>query len=116
MNHISRQAASMELGQMLIKAGRTSGLTRGVVHELRGSFRFNDVPDQTFRAYEVMPVGGKHNWAEPGDSGALAFDRAGSWVGLVFGGHVDRGSGYVIPSDVVIRDIESRTGRELRLP
>ncbi len=105
----------MEPGEMLIKAGRTSGLTRGVISELRGSLKFNDVPGETFRAYEVIPVGGE-KWAEPGDSGALALDRSGSWVGLVFGGDVTRGSGFVIPTDVIVRDIESRTGGKLKLP
>ena len=53
-------------------------------------------------------------FAQPGDSGSFVLNHEGQLQGVLFGGW-DNGFGLMIPIDVLIKDIETRTKREVYL-
>ena len=62
---------------------------------------------------------GEHAFARGGDSGAVLFDEDGNAVGLLFGCLVSRTGkliyGLASPMEVVLRELEVKTGRKLEL-
>ncbi len=106
---------SIKPGTDLFKAGRSTGLTSGTVSSLRANIRFPDQPDKVFKAWEIPKAKGRGDWACYGDSGSLCFDSKDNWCGLVFGGDINSGAGFVIPADVIVRDVKNMTGGDLLL-
>lgn len=105
------QQSRCTFGAKVYKIGKVTGLTCGTLNGVRSSIVFPDSPTR-YKAWEVVTKG----WADQGDSGALCYDQDRTWCGLYFGGEPGKSGGFVIPADVILRDIEKMAGGSLVLP
>ncbi|KAL3482064.1 hypothetical protein BJX99DRAFT_253188 [Aspergillus californicus] len=107
----------IEPGETLFKVGASTDLTRaeygGLIECLIGTEIVDGVATYV-KTWEHVFVAGdaKTTVVQPGDSGALVFNKDYQVVGLLFGGHekklVDRG--YFIHAKNLIKDIKEATG------
>jgi hypothetical protein len=93
----------------VVKHGRTTGWTAGVVNELTSELQ--RAPGEISRELCVINMPSDREFTKGGDSGALVIDYHGRIVGLVHGGGSPVGSGsnfhYVTPIEWLMEDIIS---------
>jgi hypothetical protein len=104
----------MRAGELVIKRGRTTGLTVGTVNAIEPAVNLGG---KTCSAWHI--VGKVGNWfCRPGDSGSFVLDTEGRWCALLFATPFKSVSGdaYVLPVGDLIADIEYLTGGTISLP
>jgi Peptidase family S64 len=109
-----------ELITKVAKKGRTTGWTVGGLNAITTVI----VAPQYGREVTCLAVQGeKGSFADPGDSGAVVLEvpegqwpRELKWVGLLFAAAEANNFGYVLPIDLVMRDIKEVTGCDVVEP
>lgn len=112
-NRLSELSTSKIVGgkiEHVLKRGRTTGVTVGVIDCLETMIRLSDTPMKAWKIYAPNMT----NFCQPGDSGSFVLNHEGQLQGLLFGGWDDR-FGLMIPIDAVVKDIETRTKKKLHL-
>ena len=94
----------------VVKKGRTTGVTVGVVDCLETNVRLENKKMVAWKIYAPN----MRDFSQPGDSGSLVLNHEGQLQGLLFGGWDNR-FGLMIPIDALVKDIETRTKRKLHL-
>ena len=83
---IGSNTSPLEVGQVVRKFGRSTGLTYGIAD---GHYLTCVVPELSITLYNQIEIKSKtdpnHGFATPGDSGAVVVDDYNSAVGLLFG-------------------------------
>ncbi len=105
--------APLTIGQIVVKFGRSTGTTVGVVSGIKTDACIPGSPAQTSE-YTVVGMGGR-TFANEGDSGAWVVQADGTLVGMVLAACLDSGVTYVTPIEAVFKDIKAQTGREVLL-
>ncbi|ELR09987.1 hypothetical protein VC83_06386 [Pseudogymnoascus destructans] len=101
-------------GSWVAKKGRTTGITVGEVGEKKRVVHWkNGMKSMEFEAFTYAT--GIKQFAEPGDSGSMAFDLQGAWVGMVIGMDSLKECGYVTSAGELIADIEAKTKGKITL-
>ena len=109
------------LGRQVVKLGRSTGWTEGVVNAVEAVFSSQDATyGKKVFAWPVVPPHG-FPFAIPEDSGSVVFDAestltTGNWVGLLFAANIVSGIGYFTPMQLVLEDISTVTGCEILEP
>ena len=112
MTGISR-TAPLTIGDIVIKFGKSTGTTVGVVNGIKSDVKVPDSPVLT-REYTVVGLHGRM-FADRGDSGAFVVKADGVLVGMVIAGSLDSNLTYVTPIEAVFEDIAAQTGWEVLL-
>lgn len=105
--------APLVIGQTVVKFGKSTGITVGVVSGIKTDSRLPDSPAETCE-YTVVGIGGR-KFANRGDSGAFVVQADGALVGMILGGCPDSKVTFVTPIDAVFEDIKAQTGWEVLL-
>lgn len=125
----------------IVKRGRTTGWTRGTTSAVPSILRISDSPLPLPALPTIQKVEFEEKWGgnpvfvqtivgtkevpqfiEPGDSGSVALlDQASnvsgvSAVGLCFAANAGSYASYMIPMDLVVKDIEEVTGAKVVEP
>ena len=125
MSHLSdKYATIMEVGGVIgvedpvegmevVKVGRTTGLTRGIIIDSSATIRVEyDMGILTFT--DVFIVQG-NNIAKPGDSGSPVLNNNKKFLGLLFAGN-DEGSMFMAcKARNIETEVSSRLGRTVRV-
>lgn len=101
----------------VVKFRRNGAAKPGSFSHLQSRIRLDHGEESKEMVFVSGP--GEDPFARRGDSGAFILglkDPAPSLVGMVIGGHIDKGWAYITPIRTLIKDIEKRTGRNVRLP
>jgi endonuclease G len=89
-NSVAKGVSTPSLGMRLIKSGRTSGVTHGIVDTITsGSFwmDYQGVKQIIEPAFVIKPVGAGQSVSAPGDSGSIWFEESTMRaIGLHFAG------------------------------
>lgn len=107
--------ASESIGQF-VKYGRSTGKTRGVLSPCMSFVRFPDSGYALSSTEMVIMSTGSSSFSEAGDSGAWVFeDGSAELVGMIWGGLTTREGSFVTPIKVILDDIASSLGCQVKL-
>lgn len=104
---------SLSIDQTVVKIGRATGVTVGIVNSVRTDVQLPGSPHQT-REFVVIGMRGRP-FADEGDSGAFVILPDGALVGMVVGGDTKCNLTFVTPIQAIFNDIQTRTGWEVLL-
>jgi hypothetical protein len=109
------EAGKALLGKQVIKLGRTTGETRGIINPADSYIHFPGTSYEQF-SKEMVVVGTDNTFSAEGDSGSfVVLGRTGELVGILWGGLTTREATFVTPMDAITTDIQKLTGFETRL-
>jgi hypothetical protein len=105
-----RGSGTPRLHEVVRKAGRTTGLTEGIVRALHADIVDIEYDQGMVRMDEVMVIRGTiDSFSRPGDSGSVIMDAAGRVIGLLFAGSAL--VTYAIPVGRVLRRLGVRLAK-----
>ena len=102
----------LELGQQVMKVGRTTNVTYGYVSHIDSECKFPGNPT-TSTEFAITGLKGTQ-FSDKGDSGAFVLNEFGQLVGMIIGGGV-LGETFVMPIQEVTADIMETTGYSVHL-
>lgn len=94
-------------GSWVAKTGRTTGVTSGIVNQMRRFIHWEQHGD--FCSEEVEVLGLAEDFADRGDSGSFVMNVSGELVGLLIGkdcGATEWGAGFVTPIQDLQEDVK----------
>ncbi|KAK6537348.1 hypothetical protein TWF694_011540 [Orbilia ellipsospora] len=104
--------ADPEIGEKVIKIGKESGVTFGIIHSVRDGV---SLPENGCKSKEwcVCRYGPRRSFSEFGDSGSFIFNTKLQVVGILTSGTDNEMFTYMTPIKMVLRDIKEKTGLDL---
>jgi hypothetical protein len=111
----SYSSEDVKPGNFVVKKGRTTGVTVGVINYIR-STALDTINEQKvlFTGWHIAPADRDHSFSRPGDSGSWVLDMAGNWIGML-NAEFDGGA-LMLTVDRLVPDIERLTGARVGLP
>jgi hypothetical protein len=108
--------ADIQLGMVVIKVGRSTGVTKGTVHEIKKCVRSNEKWGPTSE-WLVKGVGGdQKSFVEIGDSGAAVWNEYGDLVGMLWASNPGKfGHALVTPIREILDSLYNITGSEFSI-
>jgi hypothetical protein len=111
-----------ETGETVYKIGRTTGVTKGTVNELRSTKNLKSWEVQgknqsrypTAQVWTILSKSKEKLFCEPGDSGSAVFTLGGNFKGLLVGGfcELNQDVAYFISGCDIFEDIKEITGAD----
>ena len=112
---MSREFEASEVGEDVVKLGRSTGQTLGRVNPTESYIHFLGTSYEQF-SQEMVIVGTVENFSETGDSGSFVVSRMlKELIGILWGGLTSREATFVTPMEAVRQDIVDITGYKARL-
>jgi hypothetical protein len=101
------------LFQKVMKNGRSTGVTNGIVNGLK-HVNLGEDENKLPNVWVLAVVGeGEGRFSEKGDSGSIVVNESGEMVGLLHSGHLFLDISYLTPYDVPAENIKKVTGIEV---
>ncbi|KAF3491860.1 uncharacterized protein GIQ15_01377 [Arthroderma uncinatum] len=94
----------------VIKKGRTTGVTLGVVGGPPVLVRLGAAYGNLYRRAWLVSRDWSKCFARPGDSGSWVLNMSGQVIGILVAGDESDGSGLIVPMSLVVRNIEAVAG------
>lgn len=112
---VSRELEAFEVGEEVVKLGRSTGETLGRVNPAESYVHFPDTSYEQF-SRELVVAGTARRFSETGDSGSFVISPLSKeLIGIVWGGLTTREATFVTPIESVKQDILEITGCKARL-
>ncbi len=112
---MSRKFEASEVGEDVVKLGRSTGQTLGKVNPTESYIHFQGTSYEQF-SQEMVIVGTAENFSERGDSGSFVISKMlNQLIGILWGGLTSRKATFVTCMEAVRKDIVEITGYETRL-
>ncbi len=109
------EAGKALLGKQVIKLGRTTGETRGIINPTESYIHFPGTSYDQF-SRETVVIGKDNTFSVEGDSGSfVVLGQTGELVGILWGALTTREATFVTPMNAITTDIRKLTGFETRL-
>lgn len=107
---MSREFEASEVGEDVVKLGRSTGQTLGRVNPTESYIHFPGTSYGQF-SQEMVIVGTVENFSERGDSGSFVVSRMlKELIGILWGGLTSREATFVTPMEAIRQDIVEITG------
>lgn len=112
---MSREFEASEVGEDVVKFGRSTGQTLGKVNPTESYIHFQGTSYE-HSSQEMVIVGSAENFSERGDSGSFVISETlNELIGILWGGLTSREATFVTSMEAIRKDIVEITGYETRL-
>ena len=113
-DEVISQVGSFANAQIVLKVGRSSGVTIGEVNSLKSGIPWQDGRWST--EVDILHLDYPDTlFAGLGDSGSMVLSLQKEWLGMIIGSDIYAGSAFVTPAKGLIDDIKAMTGGTITL-